>query len=306
MNDPIDANLPPALHAWRGAGSRFAYGPHEVFVREAGTRGMPVLLLVHGFPTASYDWRRVWDGLARDFRVIAPDLIGFGFSSKPSGHRYSVIEQAAMIEALALERETQDVHLLAHDYGDSVAQELLARHHERLAGGTPGLFVRSVVWLNGGLFPEVHQPRPIQKMLASPLGPLIARMLNRERFARSFVEVFGRHTRPSADELDLYWALISHGHGHRIAHRLVRYLDERVQHRQRWVDATTGSRVPRRFIAGTLDPVSGSAMIERYRELVPAADVVELGEIGHYPQLEAPERVLEACRSFWRILGVLR
>ena len=79
-----------------------------------------------------------------------------------------------------------------------------------------------------------------------------------------------------------------------------------MRHRERWVGATQTSRVPRRFIDGLLDPVSGAHMVARYRELVVVADVVELAGVGHYPQIEAPDRVLQACREFWRRIAALR
>jgi pimeloyl-ACP methyl ester carboxylesterase len=297
------SGLPAALAAWHGAGESFEFGPHRVFFRDTRDAGKPVLLLIHGFPTASWDWHPLWDDLATAFRLVAPDLIGFGFSSKPAQHRYSIFEQARMVEALANRLGVAEAHVLAHDYGDTVAQELLARHDGRIAGGEPGLWLRSIVFLNGGLFPESHRPRPLQRLLASPLGPLLGRMLTRGRFGRSFSEVFAPATQPSREQLDAFWSLLAHGDGHRIGHRLIRYIAERREHRERWVGPLVTSRVPRRFVDGLVDPVSGARMVARYRELVPAADVVEFAGVGHYPQVEAPARVLAACREFWRRIG---
>ena len=73
---------------------------------------------------------------------------------------------------------------------------------------------------------------------------------------------------------------------------------ERRQNRKRWVGALQRTTVPLRFVNGPLDPVSGAAMAARYRQIIPAPDVVVLDGIGHYPQVEAPERVLEAFFSF--------
>ena len=77
-------------------------------------------------------------------------------------------------------------------------------------------------------------------------------------------------------------------------HKLIGYMEERRRQRERWVGALQQTSVPLRLIDGALDPVSGRHMAERYRELVPDPDVVILAEIGHYPQVEAPEAVLEA------------
>jgi pimeloyl-ACP methyl ester carboxylesterase len=175
------------------------------------------------------------------------------------------------------------VHVIAHDYGVSVAQELLARGH----------VARSVVFLNGGLFPETHHATLLQKILAGPLGGLVARAIDERAFKRSFARVFA--VPPGETLLDEAWALVSAGGGtQRISHRLLGYIDERRRFRERWVGALVGARVPIRLVNGLEDPVSGAHMVARFRELVREADVVELRGVGHYPQLEAPEKVLSA------------
>jgi pimeloyl-ACP methyl ester carboxylesterase len=279
------------LDDWRTRGRRYLHRGHGVFYVEEGTG--PTVLLIHGFPTASWDWTPLWSGLTSRFRVIAPDLIGFGFSDKPRAYPYSVRDQADLCVGLLADRGAGEVDVLAHDLGDTVAQELLARVEE----GT-GPRLRSVCLLNGGLFPETHRARPVQKLLAGRLGPLIARFLGRSAFERSFVPIFGPRTRPSPAELDAFWRLIAEQEGTRVMPLLIRYMEERRQHRERWVGALTRTRVPLLLVDGALDPVSGAHMVERYRELVPDPDVVSLPEIGHYPQVEAPAEVLAAFLAF--------
>ena len=177
--------------------------------------------------------------------------------------------------------------MLAHDYGDTVAQELLARDNAR-----PQRRIDSVCFLNGGLFPETHRPRLVQRLLRSPLGPMLSRFFGRRAFARSMTAIFGTGNPPSASELDGFWTLITHANGHRLAHELIHYLSERVAHRQRWLDALRHARCDLALIDGTADPVSGAHMVARYRELVGKGYIAELSGIGHYPQVEAPDLVL--------------
>lgn len=282
--------------AWRAAGAALPWHGHRVFFRVAGAG--PALLLLHGFPTSSWDWRHVWDALAAGHQVIALDYLGFGFSDKPADGPYSVFAYADQAEAVLAHLGVGAVHVLAHDLGDTVAQELLARDRERRAAPARGLVIRSACLLNGGLFPETHRPRPIQRLLASPLGPLVARLSDRARFARGLAAVFGPDTQPSAEELDGFWACASHAGGVRLAHRTIRYMAERRQHRARWVGALTDGAVPLAAINGSLDPVSGRHMITRLREVSPAVAVHELPTIGHYPQTEAPADVLAAYAAF--------
>jgi pimeloyl-ACP methyl ester carboxylesterase len=290
--------------AWREAGRAHVHRGQEFFwleqAREPGADR--ALLLIHGFPTSSWDWHKVWDALGAKFtRVIAADMMGFGFSSKPTDYPYSILDQADLLENLLAHLGVMRIDILAHDYGDTVAQELLARHLERGAGAVPS--IESCVFLNGGLFPETHRARTVQKLLLTPLGPLLSRLMNQRGFERSFCAIFGANTQPSRAELDQFWELVRHNAGTRVMHKLIRYMPERLAHRERWVGALQKTRVPLRVINGPDDPVSGAHMVARYRELVPNPDTVSLPGIGHYPQTEDPQGVLKAFLQFHEKAG---
>lgn len=279
------------LCVWRKRSQTFVFRGQSIRYWAAG-QGEP-LLLIHGFPSASWDWHYLWQPLAQRFRVIACDMLGFGDSAKPANHEYSLLEQAdlqqALLEHLNVE---QPVHLLAHDYGDSVAQELLARHYELRVE------LVSCVFLNGGLFPETHRPVLMQKLLLSPLGWMIGRAYSRDGLVRNFRQIFGPQTRPSESQMDDFWSLVESHQGPRIMHKLIGYIPERRVWRDRWVSAMQRGEVPLRVIDGGVDPVSGVHMVERYRELIPEADTVVLPDIGHYPQIEAPCEVLKHYLAF--------
>jgi len=160
------------------------------------------------------------------------------------------------------------------------------------------LEIRSICLLNGGLFPEAHRARLVQKLLRTPLGPILSRLMSERRFRASFASIFGKDTQPTDGELQVAWSLMANNGGKKIAHRLIRYIDERRRYRERWVGALQQTKVPLRLIDGPVDPVSGAHMAARYRELVPNPDVVVLDGIGHYPQIEDPEGVLRAFLEF--------
>ena len=283
---------------WRGAGEYFPHRSHRIFFRSATLdRDAPTLLLIHGFPTSSWDWSPLWQTLATQFNVIAPDLLGFGFSAKPVAHDYSILDQADLCEALLTRLGVSRFHVLAHDYGDTVTQELLARAHDGSAVAALG----SVCFLNGGLFPETHRARSVQRLLLSPLGGLVASQMNSARFAKSMTEIFGRATPPSRAQLDAMWSIVSENDGLRVFPKLIGYISERKRYRARWVGATSKARngdIPLRLIDGADDPVSGRHMAARYAELVPDADIMLLNAIGHYPQIEASEEVLRGFLGF--------
>ncbi|WP_405164030.1 alpha/beta hydrolase [Nocardia sp. NBC_01499] len=285
--------------SWRANGRRFTHRGHQIFYRDDGGGADGTLVCIHGFPTASWDWHRVWPGLCERFaRVLAPDMIGFGWSAKPRNYLYSIADQADIHENLLREQGIDRFHILAHDYGDTVAQELLARDAERRTAGDESLVVESVCLLNGGLFPETHRPRLVQRLLASPLGPLVSFLATERAYTASLSSVFGPDTKPSREELDQFWTLWCGKRGKRNGHKLIRYMSERRQYRERWVGALRDTQLPVRLIDGLLDPVSGAHMVRRYRELIPNPDVVELPKVGHYPQVEAPADTLTAFLDF--------
>lgn len=291
------------LDAWRRAARYFSWGGDSIAYWTAGENDetRPWLLLIHGYPTSSWDWTGVWPALAARFRLAALDMLGFGLSDKPRGRRYSILDQADLQEALLERLGAGEAHILAHDYGDTVAQELLARGGE----GTLSFSLRSICFLNGGLFPEQHRARPLQKLGLTPLGPVLGLMMTRGRLKRAFDAIFGPETKPAAAEIDAHWALICEKGGRRVLHRLLHYIPERIAWRERWVGALEESRVPLRLIVGGADPVSGRHLHHYYCEKIPNADTVLFDDLGHYPHTEAPARVAEAFLAFHKTIGTV-
>jgi pimeloyl-ACP methyl ester carboxylesterase len=134
-------------------------------------------------------------------------------------------------------------------------------------------------------------------VLRGPLGPLVARLSNKTMFGREFARLFSAKHPLSAEEADAQWALMSYGGGHRIAHLLISYLDERERYAERWHGAVRAWPKPLSFLWALEDPVATTNVLDGLRELRPAADVVELPGVGHYPQVEVPDVFTRAALS---------
>ena len=283
------------LDQWRAKGAVYRHRGEDIFFVDEGEG--PALICIHGFPTSSWDWHAVWPALTARYRVIAADMIGFGFSAKPRHYRYSLFDQADLWEGLLNQLGVDRVYVLAHDYGDTVAQELLHRFNVRTKENASGPMLNAVCLLNGGIFMDIANPRPIQKLLKSPLGFVVARLLNERRFHRSFARIFGPDTQPTAEELSGYWSCIDRNHGRRVIHKVIRYMNERMTYRDRWTEALQNAQCPVRLVVGAHDPISGLNIAEHFEDVVPDADVIRLDSCGHYPQVEAPDDVIAATLS---------
>jgi pimeloyl-ACP methyl ester carboxylesterase len=262
-----------------------------VFVRSASGDG-PTILLLHGYPSSSYDYRAVVPHLGgRAWATL--DFLGFGLSDKPRPHRYSLLEQADIVQAVVMEATSGPVELIAHDMGTSVTTELLARD---LEGRLPFELQRAVIG-NGSVILHRVSLRPAQKLLRGPLGPIMARLSNGSSFQRAFGRLFSADHPMSEQEGLAQWALWSHNDGHRIAHLLISYLDERVRYASRWHGAVRDWPKPLSFLWALEDPVATTNVLDGLRELRPAATVVEFPGVGHYPQVEVPEEFTRAALS---------
>lgn len=282
------------LSEWKSRGQYETINGHQIFTSHTGDKNAPALVLIHGYPSASWDWEGMWHELAEHYYVITLDMLGFGLSDKPKNASYLISEQADLYEQLLRKLDVSDYHILAHDYGDTVAQELLAREGK----GSSDLSIASVCFLNGGLFPETHKPILIQKLLLSPLGALVSKLITKKKIALNLQKIFGPNTQPTPQVIDTLWELLNYNKGLTMMHRLINYIPQRQQYRERWVGAIINSQVPIKLIAGSKDPISGQHMIDHYRKLIPNADATEMSELGHYPQIEDAAAITTAYLAF--------
>jgi pimeloyl-ACP methyl ester carboxylesterase len=288
-------SIPTVIAEWFDGGRREPVRlpdgtTRQVFVRVEGPADGRWLTLLHGFPTCSYDWQPIVRPLtAAGHRLLMFDFLGFGDSDKPRAP-YSYADQIAIVTALWDARGIDRTSVVAHDYGVSVAQELLASHGQRLA---------RVAFLNGGLYSHLHRPIAIQRALRAPLvGAIVARLANERSFAASMRGIFSDAHQPTDAALHELWLGVARRDGQRNYHRLIRYIDERRTYADRWAGALERTDRPLLFVWGDADPISGAHMVAEVRRRVPRARVESRADIGHYPQLEDPAWVAEALGEF--------
>lgn len=300
-NDPFvltkDSQLSPRIRAWKSKGRNFKINGFKMFVtihqktppqhgEIIGTKdpslspsspssdftlhwdpAVPPIILIHGFPSSSYEFHRVIDPLllsksnnkARSNspqKIITFDLVGFGFSAKPpqSKFSYSMMDHAdqvlLLLDALNVSVATSGgAHFVSHDMGDSVLSEIIARSARGLLpqrSSPASAFFRSVVFTNGGMVYKHISPRVSQILLSmpAPIGPSLNKIMNRvdpagKFFAMQLRTIWGQLlTAPgemNQDIADLIMIMHWNG-GHKLMSALIRYLPERkIFDESRWL-----------------------------------------------------------------------
>lgn len=318
-------NLTPELYEWKRNGNYYTFVdkysliPYEIFFRDDTGSGEGIVLCLHGFPTSSYDWKKIYDGLKLQFsRIVAPDFIGLGFSQKPITHHifipstnkivqkeqnYSIFQQADAVEALLSSLNITSVHILSHDYGDTVAQELTFRYtsnQNKKQGNTSQMLqIKSLTLLNGGVIPSAYRPLLIQELLLSPSFSFIFSSFNNYWiFKYSLSRVFGRNTQPSEDDLWDWWVQLRYKEGDLTVGKILQYIPERRANKDRWIRSLQEAKFPIHMIYGKMDPVNPPPFEEMYRNFFPNSNITVLHDTGHYVQWESPLETIKCISSF--------
>jgi pimeloyl-ACP methyl ester carboxylesterase len=284
---------------WEAIGTRRQLCGSVIFTIDAPAIGPEIhapLLVLHGFPTSSYDYAAVLDGLRAGRRVLLFDMLGFGLSDKPD-RAYSMALQADVAAAYMAERGIDRLALLSHDMGDTVGGELLARRAE----GTWPVEITQRVVTNGSIYIEQAQLTNGQLLLLGLPDELLPPEIpiDAATLTRGLRDTFSAETPlvPDGwpeDPVPAAAAQIVHGNGHLVLPRLIRYIEERRANERRFTGAIESDLSPLRVVWGLDDPIAVPSMVDTLLGARPEATAVRLEGVGHYPMVEAPQRFLDA------------
>lgn len=248
------------------------------------------VLLVHGTPTWSFEYRHVIARLSRRHRCIAPDHLGFGLSERPAGFAYTPEAHAAalreFVDRLGLDRFS----LVVHDFGGPIGLPLALR------AASP---VQKLVILNSFAWPlDDDKMARGARLAGGPVG----------RFLYKYVNASQTLIMPSAygDRKKLTPAI------HRqylevfrdrdarvlVLHALAKALLQSRAHYQSLRDALPSLRIPTLLLWGLKDSAFEPHQLARWQSLLPHAATVTLDQAGHWPHEEAPARVAEEIERF--------
>jgi pimeloyl-ACP methyl ester carboxylesterase len=249
------------------------------------------LLILHGFPTSSFDFHAIVDRLAVDRRVVLFDLLGYGLSDKPD-LAYTLALQADIAMALVAQLGLNHLALLTHDVGDTVGGELLARQLE----GAWDVTITERMLTNGSIYLDLAHLSSGQLFL---LGLPDEKLPDDAPIDASTVmagvdATFSPDTTIDFDERQAQWEMISHLDGQLLLPRVIRYIEERRRSESRYTGAIEQHPSPLVVVWGQDDPIAVPAIAEQLCARRPDATLHRLDGVGHYPMVEAPDRLLDA------------
>jgi len=211
------------INKWKSLGTFHTILGKQVFVIDKGN-ATKTMVVLHGYPTSSYDYWMVINRLSENYRVIIHDHIGFGFSDKPLDYSYSLIEQAEVALALWKSLHLKEVTILAHDYGTSVATEILARSQNSHIS----LHINNLILCNGSIHIELSQLCFIQKLFKNKtFGPIVARLASEQTFVCNMKNIWYDKSKVHIDDFKGMWQLIISGNGRKVLPRITQYIPER-------------------------------------------------------------------------------
>ena len=267
-----------------------------IHYEEAGS-GDPIVFL-HGNPTSSFLWRNVIPEVSASARCLAPDLIGFGRSSKPD-IAYRFEDHARYFEAWIDALELEEVTLVGHDWGGAIAFDWAARHPRRVRGVSfMETIVRPMSWDEG--FPE--EGRDLFKAFRSPEGEKL--ILDDNFFVEVFVP-FGIRRKLSEEEMEVYRAPFRQREHRRPILAFPRDLPidgepndvcARAENYSRWLCAS--SDVPKLLL--TFDPgaVMTQPIVRWCRRHIASLEVEHVGPGVHYVQEDQGPAIGRAIASW--------
>ncbi len=273
---------------WFKLGRYHQVNAHKVFTIDSNSENqnsLPCLCILHGFPTSSYDYWKGLPLLTKHFRVIIHDHLGFGFSDKPKNYSYSLFEQTDIAQSLWQQLDINEAYLLAHDYGTSILTEILARDNQQQFP----IKINKIALCNGSMHIELAQLLLMQKLLRSPIGPLIAQLSSKTTVKRNLRKIFVNPSQLTENEIDAIWSMMLFNQGKKVLAKISRYTFERQKYWERWIGALQQTELPIEIIWPKQDPIAIAKMAQVIYQETQNSQLHWLENLGHFPMLEAPE-----------------
>jgi len=279
---------------WQSKGSFFILNKHRIWYLDHNPKSKEVICILHGYPTCSYDYFRLIDYFP-NHRIIVHDHLGFGLSDKPISYGYLLKDQVEVALKLYQYLKIKSCCLLAHDYGSSVATEILAQDNQNEIP----IHINKLILSNGSMLIDMSKLRPIQKMLKHSFwGPIISRLATRRTFVRNMKDIWYDPSTINEEDIKVLWQFLIMKNGRKVLSKITRYIDQRYENYERWIGALKNTQIETLILWGHDDPIAVVQMADVLSDYIQNNIKVILPHTGHYPMIEKTEIYANEIHEF--------
>ncbi len=239
----------------------------------------PVVVLLHGLPLSSWEWRKFIPVLAENYRVITPDLYGFGYSDRPRDADYSWPAYGEwlnhFLEAIDVDRAT----FVVTDIAGPIGFELLAAHPEKVSG-----LVIANTWYTDQAF---HMPFLLKLLTWSPTGWMGIYATNRPMVVMQTRVLFADKAKSEGEFEDQLWMSVKTIQSRKILQKVLRGF--RLDHKDMFRRSLQAFDGPVLLAWGEQDPAVPPENVDLFKLILPQAEIERYSDAGHYLSQEKPQ-----------------
>jgi len=300
--------VPKLAREWRDSGSFFrwtstlkaneSFGELNIFSIQKGDAENSAILMIHGYPTSSFDFMELFDLLSNDYFVCALDTPGYGFSDKPrNGYTYSLKDDAQLVlYYITRVLGVRDLAVVTHDKGDSVGLALLELHDRQ-----DRYEIGHLILTNGSIYLPLANLTRFQKVLLSRfIGPVATRFVTGTMLADGLNRIT-RNVKEPPEKLEANAFILGYQHGGHVQHAIIQYLNERKRTEVRWLENLQRSTVPTTLIWGQDDAIASTRVADYVwdhylKGRAAQSEYWIVPKANHYLQNDRPETLSKLIR----------
>ncbi len=263
-------------------------------------QGEEVLLILHGFATSSYDYHKIIDELKKSYRVIIPDLIGFGYSSKPKHYFYTAKDQGSLLTVFLRELKITNISIMAQGFGVCILDEM----ESIIDLGFVELQIKDVFFINSRIqLALTKDAEDLELKKQSLTESLLKLSLSYEMFKKYMKVSFFKKEAITEEELRVYWEMLNHNNGIKTMNFIDNYMLETVKFDKKRLKNFKKAPLIKFVIWGKNDEFESVASFEKIKDLqgIEPKKMEIIEECGHFPMLEKPLEFVKIVKKLKEI-----
>ncbi|WP_445747250.1 alpha/beta hydrolase [Polaribacter sp.] len=256
--------------------------------------GEKIILVIHGYGSCSYDYHKVIDDLKLTYRMVIPDLVGFGASSKPTNYYFSIIEQAEILLNLIQKLKIKELSFIAQGFGASVLCEILSI----ISSGFSNLKINNIWLLNTSLSVELSPDRQTQDAIVKYINDTFLKISSSfEMFKKYIRKNFNDEKSISDEELSVYWELLNFDDGLKTLNFINYWIVEIQQSSTKWLDSIKKTSADIEIIWGIEKLSADNETPKRINNYLDIKKTHLLENCGKFPMLEKPSIFIDILKG---------